>query len=192
MDIKNNIKNIYSNKLKSIFKTCNDNKEFSRIEVRIIHNEEDLCINAEEREILHSIQNVLGKYWYFKESLLGKCIFCNFRYVSNNPDFNNIYPEYKKEYMIRMNMITEQYNYRLNISSYYSAYESQYKTLKKRINILKKDTIPYLKKTIYKIPLNQDVCSLIYEFSKENLKTFLTLRNDVDTFRNNIKNIIII
>tara|TARA_Y100000991_G_C21948271_1_gene338491 strand:- start:1154 stop:1492 length:339 start_codon:yes stop_codon:yes gene_type:complete len=112
--------------------------------------------------------------------------------VSNNPDFNNIYPEYKKEYMIRMNMITEQYNYRLNISSYYSAYESQYKTLKKRINILKKDTIPYLKKTIYKIPLNQDVCSLIYEFSKENLKTFLTLRNDVDTFRNNIKNIIII
>ena len=187
MDIKNNIKNIYSNKLKSIFKTCNNNKEFSRIEVRIIHNEEDLCINAEEREILHSIQNVLGKYWYFKESLLGKCILCNFRYVSNNPDFNNIYPEYKKEYMIRMNMITEQYNYRFNTSSYYSAYESQYKTLKKRINILKKDTIPYLKKTIYKIPLNQDVCSLIYEFSKENLKTFLTLRNDVDTFRNNIK-----
>ena len=49
MDIKNNIKNIYSNKLKSIFKTCNNNKEFSRMKcVSFILRK--IYVNAEEEK----------------------------------------------------------------------------------------------------------------------------------------------
>lgn len=193
ISVKKSIRDLYEKKLSNIFTTIlnkNSNKQYPRIIVSIIHNDEDLGINAEEREILHSIQSLLGENWIFRECLYGKCLQCNFKNLEHDPDFSNIYPEYKKAFMIRMNLITETYDLRFKTNIKYIKYEPQYHILKKRINELKGNTITHLRNMIKKIPsLNKDVCNLIYDFSKENLKKYYELRKDIEDLRKTLLHI---
>lgn len=84
-----------------------------RLTVRLIHNDEYLCVNSNERELLHTIQEVqraqFGVEWHFKENMLGKCIMLPLeQHVS--PLFNGFAVQYKVLFQQRIQMIIDRYD----------------------------------------------------------------------------------
>ena len=114
---KNNIKEIYQNYVNSMFPniyTNISNNKIERVIFRIIHNDEDLNLNCNDREILYTCQDIFGSdFWCFKENIFGKSLCANFNHIDKNlnfPDFEKFFTIYKKHYMDRMNLIISQYD----------------------------------------------------------------------------------
>ena len=84
-----------------------------RLTVRIIHDEEDLCIVSNERELLYTIQNVqreqFGVEWQFRENMLGKCITIPLE-QQVSPLFNGFAEQYKILFQKRITMIANRYD----------------------------------------------------------------------------------
>ena len=109
--IKNKIKIIYCKRINESIPPFEYKGEvYNGVIVSIIHNYQDLNFNCSCREILYALQECLGKHWEFRENNWGKALQCNFKYVNQNPLFENIFPIYKKFYMERMDLIFQQYD----------------------------------------------------------------------------------
>lgn len=90
-----------------------------RVFVSIIHNNKDLNIFSNERELLKSIKkNQMDNYniyWYFKETVFGKSIYIDLNKIntnisSDNINFSNIDKDYKDFFVHRINIIMDSTN----------------------------------------------------------------------------------
>ena len=96
--------NYYNGFFKKIF-------EEEKIICRLIHGEEDICFNSDNREILLAIKKLFGDVFYFKESMFGKCIYCpvkKFHTVITNSfeiDFKKLNHSYLYFYQNRINIL---------------------------------------------------------------------------------------
>ncbi len=194
------IKDIYSKLLLEIFgyhKNSKNQESYPKTEVRIIHHDEDLCINSSEREILYTIQDLLGKNWRFKESIFGMCLYCNFSYVNNKPNFNNFQEIYRTHYFNRMKLIFDQYDDRFK-AYYYQEFKNKYELLKTEVNNLKKkisdkftynlvEKIVVNKKDSSIIYLSKDIKLMIYNYIKFSLVEYYDLRNNIEKLRSDMK-----
>ena len=94
--------NYYNGFFKKIF-------EKDKIICRLIHGEEDICFNSDNREILLAIKKLFGDVLYFKESIFSKCIYCSvktFRSIITNSfeiDFKKLNHSYLYFYQNRIN-----------------------------------------------------------------------------------------
>ena len=101
--------NHYSNALCAIFGSRN-------VQVRTIHNDVDLCINSNHREILYAIKDFQEKHhdvvWIYSENICGKCLVIDLRHCDKypNPSFDGILDKYKEKYIERIGMITKRYD----------------------------------------------------------------------------------
>lgn len=191
MDLKQkeNIQKKYKDSLEKFFPRFPKN----RVIVRITHSDTNLCLNSDEREILLSVQELFDTYyniaWEYNENLWGKSLKCSFDYIIHTPNFDSIYPIYKKYYMKRFNLIFSQYDLRVNQNAISNQLLiSDYANIKLKINKLKKNTVFNLKQLISKIDIIKDVHSLIYDFSKENLLEYYQLRQEMEKLRHKVNN----
>ena len=96
--------NYYNGFFKKIF-------EEDKIICRLIHRQEDICFNSDNREILLSIKKLFGDVFYFKESMFGKCIYCSVKKFHNiirnsfEIDFKILNQSYIHFYQKRINTI---------------------------------------------------------------------------------------
>ena len=197
MDIteENELKETYTSQLKKVFGTHTFRENvYPLVEARITHARQNLTLNSDHREILHAIQEFQrdqSPYWNFRESIFGKALVCSLENVILKPNFDYIGSIYKKHYMIRMNLITSQYDARFDSSewlSFTNEKKSEYIALKKRINLLKLDTVCNLREMISKISgLNFDIHNIVYHYCCENISEYLNLRSDIEDYRNRLK-----
>ena len=188
----NILKDTYLKSLKQVFGTTQVyNQILPLVDVRITHNSTNLTLNSCHREILYAIKQLYSPHWSFKESIFGKALICPLENVNPNPDFNKIGPIYKQHYMERMNLITSQYDTRFDSNEWKSftpEKKSEYLALKQRIRKLKLDTVFNQKKMISKISkINPDIQNIIYQYCCENIKDYLDVRSDMETYRSNMK-----
>tara|TARA_B110000116_G_C16795153_1_gene566191 strand:+ start:766 stop:1212 length:447 start_codon:yes stop_codon:yes gene_type:complete len=106
------MKEIYQQSLDNIFGK-------KRVVVSIIHNNTDLNIFSNERELLKSIKkNQMDNYnidWFFKETIFGKSIYIDLNNLNNlntdissdNINFSNIDKDYKDFFVHRINIIMD-------------------------------------------------------------------------------------
>ena len=84
-----------------------------RFQVRIIHDDKDICINSHEREILQAIQKQQKeKYnlkWHFSENSFSKALILPFEKLLNT-DLNGFEKEYKLFYQERIQIIINKYD----------------------------------------------------------------------------------
>lgn len=103
----------------------------NRVTVRMIHNDEDICINSHEREILQTIQNIqrksFGVEWQFKENLYGKSLILPLDHLVS-PTFDGFTEEYKLLFQQRIQMIIDRYDSKTLEKEKYEFY-AQVKTL---------------------------------------------------------------
>lgn len=106
-----------------------------RVKVRIIHDDKDICINSNEREILYAIQEqqqtIHELNWSFSERFLTKALIISF---SKNPvpQFQGISEIYKKYFIKRIQLIINKFD-KMNIEhikekSHYKTVKTLYKT----------------------------------------------------------------
>ena len=188
----NLLKDTYFRSLKQVFGTTQlHNQILPLVDVRITHNSTNLTLNSCHREILYTIEELYSPHWSFKESIFGKALICLLENVNPNPDFSKIGPIYKKHYMIRMNLIISQYNNRFDSNEWKSftpEKKTEYLALKQRIRQLKLETIFNQEKMNSKISkLDPDIQNIIYQYCCENIKDYLNVRSDMETYRNNLK-----
>jgi len=87
--------------------------EEGKIICRLIHLQEDICFNSDDREILLSIKKIFGDVFYFKESMFGKCIYCSvkkFHTVITNSfeiDYKKLNQSYIYFYQKRINTLIQ-------------------------------------------------------------------------------------
>ena len=91
------------------------------IQIRSIHNHQDICFNCEYREILYTIEScinqtihlkTLSKQTSFKESLYGKCVTIRSAYVQTHMDqfsFESFYKYFKYHFRNRIEKIEKSY-----------------------------------------------------------------------------------
>ena len=197
MDVseENELKETYINQLKKVFGTFTVRENvYPLVEARITHGHENLTLNSNHREILYAIQELhedQSPKWHFRESIFGKALVCSLNNVIRQPNFDYIGSFYKKHYMVRMNLITSQYDTRFD-STEWTAFttekKSEYIALKQRIRLLKLDTIYNLREMISKISgLSHDIHNIVYQYCCENIKQYLDLRSDMENYRNSLK-----
>lgn len=84
-----------------------------RVTVRLIHNDEDICMNSNERELLYSIQNVQRRdynvEWVFREGLFGMALMLPLKHHVSSV-FVDFASEYKILFNKRIQKIINQYN----------------------------------------------------------------------------------
>tara|TARA_Y100000768_G_scaffold339675_1_gene283055 strand:- start:2447 stop:2884 length:438 start_codon:yes stop_codon:yes gene_type:complete len=113
-----------------------------RVVVSIIHNNKDLNIYSNEREILKAIKkNQMDNYnidWFFKETIFGKSIYIDLNNInthisSNNINFLNIERDYKDYFIHRINIIMDSTN---NIkNNQFNNYVDEFNKLIKKDNV---------------------------------------------------------
>ena len=84
-----------------------------RVRVSIIHDDRDICINSNEREILYAIQEQQhvkhNHYWTFSERFLIKALTISITY-SPKPEFDGLSQIYKKHFTERISKIIDKYD----------------------------------------------------------------------------------
>lgn len=107
-----------------------------RVTVRIIHDDMDICINSNEREILYAICDQQEKYfksmWRFSENLYGKALIIPVN-LSPKADLTGIAEIYKSYFQKRIQTIITKYDMETlpNISYYKNIKDKYYSLLSK-------------------------------------------------------------
>lgn len=89
-----------------------------RLKVRLIHDDTQLCVNAHERELLETIQELqrtmFDREWHIKENIFNKALLLPVDQWDDGPGpyFNGFIPVYKKFYAKRIQMIIRKYDAR--------------------------------------------------------------------------------
>lgn len=100
------IKNNFQSSLDNIFGK-------KRLFVRIIHDDRDICINSNEREILYAIQEYqkinYNQHWSFSERFLTKALIISIDKTCEC-QFNGISETYKKYFQERIQVIINKYD----------------------------------------------------------------------------------
>ena len=90
----------------------------NRLKVRLIHDDTQVCVNAHERELLQTIQELqrtsFDRHWHIKENLFNKALIIPVDQWDDRPgpNFNGFIPVYKKFYAERIQMIIRKYDAR--------------------------------------------------------------------------------
>lgn len=84
-----------------------------RVSASIIHDDRDICINSNEREILYAIQEQQhvkhNHYWSFSESFFTKALIISITY-SPKPQFDGLSQIYKNHFKERISKIIDKYD----------------------------------------------------------------------------------
>ena len=111
--MKMHISNIMSTITKQLQTSLDNIFGENRLWVHIIHDDRDICINSNERELLYAIQEYqeknYKKYWSFSERFLTKALIIS---INKNPEyqFDGISEIYKKHFQERIQLIINKYD----------------------------------------------------------------------------------
>ena len=156
-----NIVYYYTNELKRFLQTTN-----IFLDVRITHNNRNLCFNCMQREILYAIESCFKENGYkncmFQESILGKALLVPIQSLTTNVSFKPFMKYYKYHFMKRM-VLLEQYFNKKNIN-----YQD---CLKEKKELLNSYAIIF---RIKEFP--RDICNIIQSYLVANLVQFLRVR----------------
>ena len=156
-----NIVYYYTNELKRFLQTTD-----IFLDVRITHNNRNLCFNCMQREILYAIESCFKENGYkncmFQESILGKALLIPIQYLTTNVSFKPFMKYYKYHFMKRM-VLLEQYFIKKNIN-----YQD---CLKEKKELLNSYAIVF---RIQEFP--HEICKIIQTYLMPNIEQFLHVR----------------
>ena len=148
-----------------------------RIRVRLIHDDRDICINSNEREILYAIQEQQreehDRFWFFSERFLTKALIIPINSLPV-PKFEKFPEFYKKYFVKRIQGIIEKYD--ANLIPALLPCEFQDSSGVSKMVIENKQTIDYEKtKSKYKSLLTENTVDFVKY--KQLREKFESIRN---------------
>ena len=86
------------------------------VRVRLIHKNQDICFNSDNREILYAIQDCLpNDSSVYSECIFGKALCISIKSAPQMPEFSKILKRYKHHYLARLELLDKVFNTIKNI-----------------------------------------------------------------------------
>ena len=159
------------NQYKKALKSHND-----KIEIRIIHHNQDLCFTIYQREYMNAIRKCFNRskeehYAYYNETILGMYVCIPINKLPSIPPFHDFDFYYKKEYFKRLNLLEEYFN---NNNIDYENLKKERKQLDLNCNV-----VSYL-------PFPNEILNIIGSFVKIDIQKYYNLREKYQKIRKDL------